>query len=98
MFEKLATTSVKDLLIAKVAEQTSFPMDIIEKVVSFQGEDILKSLEKCSQVEISGFGVLFVSKGKLKNRIKKYNDILDRGGTPEHNAIMEKEIEYLKRK
>lgn len=98
MFEKLASTTIKDMLIAKVVEQTSFDIDIIEKVVSFQGEDLIKSLNKCSQVEISGFGVLFVSKTKLKNRMSSYIANLTKGGTPEYNDIMEKEIEFLKTK
>ena len=96
MFEKLMSTTVKEFLIRKVEEQTTFPMDVIEKVISFQGEDIIKSIDKVTQIEISGFGVLFISKKKLQNRIERYTNSVNKGGTPEYKAAMEKEIEYLK--
>lgn len=46
-----------------------YSKDVIEKVVNFQGEDMLKAVSMYSEIEISGIGLLYVAQGKLKNRI-----------------------------
>ena len=99
MFDKNQST-IKSFLMEKVREQTSFSSDIIEKVISFQGEDILNAVKESNQIEISGFGLLFISKSKLRKRISRYSDKLEkvRGINPEYDKTMEDLIEFLKKK
>lgn len=46
-----------------------YSKELIEKVVNFQCEDMLKAVTMYSEIEISGIGLLYVAQGKLKNRI-----------------------------
>ena len=63
----LSGRSVKDEIIATM--DIGYPIDVIEKVIAFQGEDMLKATKLYSEIEISGIGLLYVAQGKLKNRI-----------------------------
>jgi nucleoid DNA-binding protein len=71
MFEKNPSTTVKDMLIDMIASKEDYSRDIIEKVIRFQGEDLLKGMRTCDTVEISGLGVLYVAKTKLATRIRR---------------------------
>ncbi len=46
-----------------------YPKELIEKVINFQCEDMLKATLVHSEIEISGIGLLYVAQGKLKNRL-----------------------------
>jgi len=81
-----------------MVEKTLFDRDTIEKVVAFQGEDLLRAFKEHSQVEISGFGLFYVAKGKVQKRIDRYTNWLkgDKPRTPEHEQSVKELLEYLK--
>ena len=98
MTEATGSTTVKEVIIKDMLEKTLFNRDTIEKVIAFQGEDLLKAFKEHSQVEISGFGVFNVAKGKVQKRIDRYTNWLegDKPRTPEHEEDVRKLLEYLK--
>lgn len=95
MFD-LAKGTIKDHLIDDIQVTTDYPRELIEKVVAFQGEDILKAVKENSQVEISGFGLLYVAKGKLQKRIDRYTKFLDKN--PDYKGTVTELLEFLKEK
>lgn len=86
MFEKNNSTSIKDLLVTRITDEGKYARDVVEKVVNFQGEDMNKAFHEFTQVEISGLGLLFVAKGKVKTRISRYE-----------NYLRENEVEQAKK-
>jgi nucleoid DNA-binding protein len=76
--------------------ETGYSQDIIEKVISFQGEDMLRAFSEHSQIEISGFGLLFVAKGKLKKRKERITKYLDGGGEKVESHL--EQLKYLNTK
>jgi len=85
-----------------------FPVDVIEKVIAFQGDDMLRAAKLYSEIEISGIGLLYVAKGKLANRIastekslatciKKYEEFPIEENQIKINNFTEK-LEFLKSK
>jgi len=98
--EAHSSTTIKELIIDNIVENSNYSKDVIEKVVAFQGEDMLKAFKLHRQVEISGFGMLFVAKGKVQKRIDRYTQWLagDKPRTPEHEEDVKKLVEFLKGK
>lgn len=78
-----------------------YPRDVIEKVIAFQGEDMLNAVKNYSQIEISGFGLLYVAKGKVKKRIEKcekgIQTILSQA-TEDNVQVTEEKLTYIKNK
>jgi len=50
---------------------------VVEKVISFEKRGIHQALKEFTEVEISGFGKLFISPVKLHKRIKKQLYIIE---------------------
>lgn len=92
--------TIKDYLIDVIKENSPYSKEIIEQVVAFQGEDILRAIKEHSQVEISGFGLLYVAKGKIQKRIDRFTAYLagDKPRTPEHEEDVKQLLEFLKEK
>lgn len=90
----LPSSGVRDYLIDEIIKESSYSRDLVEKVVSFQGEDILKAVKNHSQVEISGFGLLYVAKGKLQKRIDRYSTFLEKN--PDYVGTVTDLLEFLK--
>lgn len=100
MYEKPNSTSVKDLLIETISTEQNFPQDVVEKVIRFQGEDLTEALKNHSQVEISGFGVLYVAKTKLKKTLGNFEKFLEEGKAKDEKKkeSITKLVTYLKEK
>lgn len=96
MLDKPINQSVKDFVISNI----NYPKEVVEKVIAFQGEDILRAVKEYSQIEISGLGLLFVAKGKLNKRIDRYNTYLNNGVEKEigKEETITKLLEFLKKK
>ena len=94
MFEKNRSTSVKDMLIDLIADKQEYSRDTIEKVVNFQGEDFLRAVRQHNQIEISGLGLLFISKGKLQKRIDRAKNRLGEEG----KGYLEENLRFLESK
>ena len=61
--EKKPNQTIRDFIVDEM--ETSYPRALIEKIISFQGEQMLEASRTCREIEISGFGLLYVAKGKL---------------------------------
>ena len=68
---------IKDVLITRTAIKPLQSERTVEAIISFQFENAKEATRKHMTVEISGFGVFFVSKAKVKKRIKKYQRAID---------------------
>jgi len=92
--------TIKDTLIDNIVENSSYSKEVVEQVIAFQGEDMLKAFKEYRQIEISGFGLLYVAKGKLSKRIERYSKYLvgDAPRTEDHQKEVEKLLEFLKTK
>lgn len=60
---------IKDVLIEQVAEELGHPIDTVEKVIAFQGKEMLQAVKDYNEVEVSGFGTFYVSQNKVKKQI-----------------------------
>lgn len=68
---KIASKSIKEYIMEQLSEEVGIEMDIIAKVIAFQGDDVLENMKLVDDVEISGFGNFFISKNKARGRIRK---------------------------
>lgn len=71
-------TSFKDAIIDQLAEEVGIPADVVNKVIKFQGEDILAHMKIVDEIEVSGWGKFFISKNKTKKKLKRDELILQR--------------------
>jgi hypothetical protein len=60
-----------------MVEEGLYERDVIEKIILFQGKDLLKAVKECQSIEISGFGKLIMSQNKLKKKIKMTGERLN---------------------
>lgn len=74
---KFASSKVKEFLLVQVSEELQQPLDIVEKVVAFQGEDTLKAFACNKSIEISGFIKFLLSQNKVNKTIKNYTKVVD---------------------
>src|SRR6266542_5706764 len=75
--EKPANMSLKDFLILKASQQLEIEECIVDRVISWSFEKANKATQLHSEIEISGFGKMFISQPKTKRRIKKLDNILN---------------------
>lgn len=99
MYEKTASVSLKDMLIKKISEDGGFDINIVEKVIAFQGEDMSNAVKDHMEIEISGFGILKMSKQRIKKRLEKVEKWIDNNPEIENEGEKKKQIrEYLNKK
>lgn len=98
---KPASMTMKDWIVGQMESTMGFAPDIVTKVVNFQGEDMLKAVKEHNEIEISGLGIIYVSKKKLANRIKQTNQVLEKWKAREDAdkiAFLEDKIKFLNNK
>ena len=74
---EFSSSKVKQFLLEKVSEDLKQPLDVVEKVIIYQGEETLKAFTKYKSIEISGFVKLLFSINKAEKLIKNYDNILE---------------------
>lgn len=95
------TLKLHDFLIRKTAVKTMQMEEVIEKVVSHEKREINNALRTLTQVEISGFGKLYLSPVKLRNKLKYLTGAIERDKaklllSPGDEGII-KALEWMKR-
>lgn len=101
---KPASQTIKDYIIGNMVEELSYSKDVIDSVIAFQGEDMLNAVKQHSELEISGFGLLYVSQVKLKNRIgategaRKKMQLQLEASSPEDLELNTKKMDYYNTK
>jgi nucleoid DNA-binding protein len=102
--QKPSNMSVKDYIITQVAEDLKQPQDLVEKVIAFQGEDLLWAFKNSKNIEISGFGKFTMSPHKVKRVITNYSKTIEELETKEDEPSqakkerMTKIVEFLNTK
>jgi len=61
---------LKDELMEGVAKQMELPLEMVQAIIKFQGEDAAKAAHKHNEIEFSGFGKFLISKRRLNDKIK----------------------------
>lgn len=69
----------RDFFVKQTAEQMELPPDLINAVISFQGEDAAKAAHKHNEIEFSGFGKFLISQHRLKKAIERAEIRLEKG-------------------
>lgn len=97
--------STKDWLLSSVSEDLGIDEAICDRVISWSYEQAKEATKTVSSVELSGFGKLLVTAGKLNRRLQGKQSLLDYHlSLPEeeknHKKIeaLKGEIEYLNTK
>jgi len=96
---KPANMSIKDWLIKGMVGELNYPQDLIEKVIAFQGEDMLRAVKMYKEIEISGFGSIFIAKGKLNSHLNRSKTSIEKlrakleTATEEEKPLLETKIE-----
>lgn len=72
--EKPISMSLKDWLIRNVAEQLEIDEDICDKVVNWSYKQARDAAREHNVIELSGFGKLMVTPGKMKRKISKISN------------------------
>jgi len=80
---------IKDYIIEGMVE---YPRTLIENIITFQGESMLEASRKYSEIEISGFGILYVAKGKLSRELAKAEKALITCKGKLENSITEEDM------
>lgn len=86
---------LKDKLIQYTADETELPEELVESVISWVYKDTNKATALYSQIEISGFGKLLVSKSKLSKRINKFEGITKSVSNPKQLKGAEDILNFL---
>ena len=71
---------IKDSLIEQVAEELGHPIDTIEKVIAFQGKEMLQAVKEYNEIEVSGFGTFYVSQNKVNKHISRVEGVIAKRG------------------
>jgi nucleoid DNA-binding protein len=102
---KPASMSTKDWLLSSVAQDLEIDEAICDKVISWSYEQAKEATKTSSSVELSGFGKLLVTAGKLNRRLQSKQSLLDfHLALPEEEknhkkiATLREEINYLNTK
>jgi len=102
---KPANMSTKDWILASVSEDLQIEESICDRVISWSYEQAKEATKTCSSVELSGFGKLLVTAGKLNRRLERRQSLLDYHlSLPEGERnskkiqSLEEEINYLNTK
>lgn len=98
MFEKNNSTSIKDMLIDRIVAEGNYSENTVESIVAFQGEDLLKALREHNQIEISGFGVLSISKNRLIKKISNYESFISTSKDVEKVDRIKEALKLLNKK
>lgn len=67
----------KDYFVDQTAEYLSLPRDLVNAVISFQGEDAAKAAHRCNEIEFSGLGKFILSKHRLGKYITRLSAKLE---------------------
>lgn len=74
---EFSSSKVKQILLDRVSEDLKQPLDIVEKVIIFQGEETLKAFTKYKSIEISGFIKFLFSTNKADKLIRNFGTVID---------------------
>lgn len=74
--EKKPNQTIKDYILGGMEKDMGYSRDLLEKVISFQGESMLEAAKTFKEIEISGLGILYVAKGKLSRELARAEKIL----------------------
>ena len=88
---KPASMSTKDWLLSSVSQDLEIDEAICDKVISWSYEQAKEATKTSSSVELSGFGKLLVTSGKLNRRLQSKQSLLDY-----HLSLPEKEKNHKK--
>lgn len=69
--------SVKDFFTDRISQDLNIDRSIVQKVIDFQGRDIIKAFVEFNSVEISGLGRFTFNNGKSLKKLKKYEKELE---------------------
>lgn len=67
--------NLKEAICQDIAKELEIDIELVNKVIQFQGEDALRAVKEFKEVEFSGFGKFLLSQNKLLNRITKLEKI-----------------------
>lgn len=90
--------TVREKLVERVAEQMELPVEFVNSVVSFQGEDAAKAARIYNEIEFSGWGKFWLSKTKTRRKIVNMEKKLEEGRVKEDVESYKKHLEELKNK
>lgn len=96
------SSKVKEFLLEQVSQDLQQPLDVIEKVITFQGEDTLRAFYNNRSIEISGFVKFWLSDRKMERGILAYTRVMNNFELKEdaNSKIqvekIKKDIDYLK--
>lgn len=82
----------KDYFIKQTAEQMELPLELVNAVISFQGEDAARAAHIYNEIEFSGFGKFLLSQHRLKKNIERAEGNLLEGkykDEEEHKAYIQ---------
>lgn len=68
--------NVREKLMQQTAQDVKQPLDLVEKVISFQFKHAAQAVRLYGEVEFSGFGKIIISQQKLRRRIQTQERIL----------------------
>jgi len=74
---------LKDELIKGVAQQMELPIEMIQAIISFQGEDAARAAFEHKEIEFSGFGKFMISQKRTRNKLNNMQKKLEEGRVEE---------------
>lgn len=74
------------------------PEELVNQVISFQGEDAAKAAYTCKEIEFSGFGKFLLSRPKLLRKIQNMENKLAAGNVKENLESYVAHLAALKEK
>lgn len=87
----------KEYFIKKMAEEMSLPVELINTVIMFQGEDAGKACHIYNEIEFSGFGKFLLSQNKLKKMMGRVEKRLSEA-PPDKREEMEEFLQILNKR
>lgn len=90
-----------DLLVRKTAVKTMLMEGVVETILSHEKKGVNMALRTLNEVEISGFGKLYLSQVKLRNRLKYLETAIEKTKAkllllPTDGKLME-QLEWMER-
>lgn len=68
---------LRERWIRKIVVDAAIPQKVVEAVLRYEFEGVVKATETCDSIEISGFGRLMFYEKKAHKLLKKYNEQIE---------------------
>ncbi len=88
----------KDYVVRNLEASMGYEEGVVEKVVNFQWEDLIKATKLHNELEISGIGILLVSKNKVAKRIQEVENSLAKWKEKPTSSDIKTKIDFLEEK